>query len=193
MFSTQPGLGRPSGGCRFGPGFWVCRPAYLIILILLILQPLLPVVSEAVEGNGSSVSPAVVLGVFVPLQQWRDGPFLLHGIFKFPQHPLWQHRHGDVVEEPLADGMCTRWPCMTIKHAKQNTTRAWQASGTAPTVLTWMVGWKGVAMETQDSMGGRASGEGVVVFTSLESEHHHDGVGISSTLIAASFSPLKLG
>lgn len=55
--------------------FWT--PGYLLLLVF-VLQP---VVSEAVEGDRSSVGGAVVLWVFVPLQQWRYSPSLLYRSF----------------------------------------------------------------------------------------------------------------
>lgn len=147
-------------------------PGYLLLFLLFIfvLQPLLPVVSEAVEGDRSSVGAAVVLGVFVPLQQWWYGAFLFHRPFKLRQSPQWQHCHGNVVEEPLADGMSACWARVAVKHAEQHTAAAWQTGGTAPTVLIGDVGWQRIAMETQNTMGGGASGEGVAVFVGLAIE-----------------------
>ena len=142
----------------------------LIIYLVLVLEPLLPVVSQAVEGGCSSVREAVVLWGFMPLQQWWYSPFLHHCAFDPCQCPQWQLCHGDVVEEPLADGVGTRRPRVAIKYPEQHATTTWQVGGAAATVLTGVIGWQHVAMETQHTVGGRSSGEGVAVFIGLATD-----------------------
>lgn len=66
--------------------------------------------------------------------------------------------------------MSARRPRMPVKHTKLQTTTARQAGGAAPAVLARVVGWQYVAMETQDTVGGGASGEGVAVFVGLETD-----------------------
>lgn len=157
-------------------------PGYLVLVLVLILQPLLPVVPEAVEGDRSSVGAVVVLGVVVPLQQRRYSPFLLHRLFELRQRLQRQRCHGDVVEEPLADGVRAHRPCVAVKHAKQHAATALKAGGVAPTVLAGAVGWQHVAMEIQDTMGGGATWEGVAVFVGLATEDAQIGTLIGGLI-----------
>lgn len=56
---------------------------------------------------------------------------------------------------------------MAIKNPQQHGA-TWQAGSAAATVLAWVVGWQHIAMESQNPMGGGASGESVEVFIGLE-------------------------
>lgn len=157
----------------------ITQPGYLLVvlsLLIIIIKPLLPVVPEAVEGDGAPIVAAVIMGVFVPFEERRYRPVLLHGAVQFLQHSERQHGHSDVVKESLANGLSTRWTCMTVKDAEQNPAPTQQAGGAAPTILAGLVGWKRIAMETKDSIGGRTSGDGVAVFVGLVREDQCEGI-----------------